>query len=62
MVTDRFVSRTIRLAYLSSELLAWLVSKQYQPGISPAVATITIYLPSASLTIATFGSEKQLKD
>ncbi|WP_395662008.1 hypothetical protein [Aestuariivirga sp.] len=58
-VKDRLVSRTIRLAYLSPELL---VSKQYQPSISQTVATIIIYLPSASLTIATFGSDKQLKD
>jgi len=58
-VTDHFVSRTIRLAHLSPELL---VSKQYQPSISPAVINHITYLPSAIQTIATFGSDKQLKD
>ena len=46
-VTERFVSRTMRLAFLSPEVLERLVVKQEPPAISVAELIDTIYLPWA---------------
>ena len=44
-VTDRFVSRTMRLAYLSPEVLERLAVKQEPPAISVAALIDATYLP-----------------
>lgn len=46
-VTDRFISRTMRLAYLSPEVLERLVVKQEPPAISVAELIDATYLPWA---------------
>jgi hypothetical protein len=46
-VIDRFVSRTMRLAYLSPEVLQRLVVKQEPPAISVAELIDATYLPWA---------------
>jgi hypothetical protein len=46
-VTDRFVSRTMRLAHLSPEVLARLVVRQEPPAISVAELINATYLPWA---------------
>lgn len=46
-VTDRFVSRTMRLAYLSPEVLERLVVKREPPAISMAELIDSTYLPWA---------------
>ena len=47
-VTDRFVSRTMRLAYLSPEMLERLAVKQEPPAISVAALIDATYLPWAN--------------
>ena len=47
-VTDRFVSRTMRLAYLSPEVLERLAVKQEPPAISVAALIDATYLPWAN--------------
>lgn len=44
-VTDRFVSRTMRLAYLSPEVLERLVVQREPPSITLAELIDTTYLP-----------------
>jgi hypothetical protein len=44
-VTDRFVSRTMRLAYLSPEVLERLLVRQEPPAISVAELIDVTYLP-----------------
>lgn len=44
-VTDRFVSRTMRLAYLSSDLLERLVVRSEPPAISLVEIIDATYLP-----------------
>jgi hypothetical protein len=44
-VTDRFVSRTMRLAYLSPEVLERLVVRREPPAISLAELIDATYLP-----------------
>ena len=46
-VTDRFVSRTMRLAFLSPEVLERLVVRQNPPTISVAELIDATYLPWA---------------
>ena len=46
-VTDRFVSRTMRLAYLSPEVLERLVVRREPPAISVAELIDATYLPWA---------------
>ena len=57
-VTDRFVSRTMRLAYLSPEVLERLAVKQEPIAISLAELIDATYLPWARQTRAAFGSDK----
>jgi hypothetical protein len=47
-VTDRFVSRTMRLAYLSPEVLERLVVRREPPAISLAELIDATYLPWAT--------------
>jgi len=47
-VTDRFVSRTMRLAYLSPEVLERLAVKQEPPAVSVAALIDATYLPWAN--------------
>lgn len=44
-VTDRFVSRTMRLAYLSPEVLEYLLVRRQLPGVSGNEMVATSYLP-----------------
>lgn len=44
-VTDRFVSRTMRLAYLSPEVLERLVARQEPPSVSVNQLIGATYLP-----------------
>jgi hypothetical protein len=46
-VTDRFVSRTMRLAFLAPEVLERHVVKQEPPALSVAELIDTTYLPWA---------------
>lgn len=46
-VTERFVSRTVRLAYLSPEVLERLVTRRERPAISIMELIVTTYLPWA---------------
>lgn len=46
-VTERFVSRTVRLAYLSPEVLERLVTRRERPAISIMELIVTTYLPRA---------------
>ncbi len=57
-VTDRFVSRTMRLAYLSPEVLERLLIGREPPAISVAALIDTTYLPWAGQAKAAFGSDK----
>ena len=54
-VTDRFVSRTMRLAYLSPDVLERLVLRQDPPAISLLELIDTTYLPWAKQTTRVFG-------
>lgn len=54
-VTDRFVSRTMRLAYLSPEVLERLVVKQQPPAISVVELIDATYLPWATQPERVFG-------
>jgi hypothetical protein len=53
-VTDRFVSRTMRLAYLSPEVLERLVVRREPPAISLAELIDATYLPWARQTKLVF--------
>jgi hypothetical protein len=57
-VTDRFVSRIMRLAYLAPDVLERLVIKREPPAISLAELIDATYLPWAGQTKAAFGSDK----
>jgi hypothetical protein len=46
-VTDRFVSRTMRLSYLSPDVIGMLVVRQQPPAISVAELIDATYLPWA---------------
>ena len=54
-VTDRFVSRTMRLAYLSPEVLERLVLRREPPTISLVELIDTTYLPWHNQAAMTFG-------
>jgi hypothetical protein len=54
-VTDRFVSRTMRLAYLSPEVLERLAVGQVPPAISVAKLIDTTYPPWARQAEQVFG-------
>jgi hypothetical protein len=53
-VTDRFVSRTMRLAYLAPDVLERLVVKREPPAISLAELSDATYLPWARQAAAVF--------
>ena len=59
-VTDRFVSRTMRLAYLSPEVLERLVVRREPPAISLVELIDTTYLPWARQMDQIFGLQNQL--
>jgi hypothetical protein len=61
-VTDRFVSRTMRLAYLSPEVLERLVVRREPPAISVAELIDATYLPWARQTATTLGPKKKSTD
>jgi hypothetical protein len=61
-VTDRFVSRTMRLAYLSPEVLERLVLRREPPAVSLVELIDTTYLPWENQTKATFCLDKQRTD
>jgi hypothetical protein len=61
-VTDRFVSRTMRLAYLSPEVLERLVVRREPPAISVAELIDATYLPWARQTATTLGPKKKSSD
>jgi hypothetical protein len=54
-VTDRFISRTMRLAYLSPEVLERLVVRREPPAISVAELIDATYLPWARQADRAFG-------
>jgi hypothetical protein len=54
-VTERFVSRTMRLAYLSPEVLERLVVRREPPAISLVELIDTTYLPWARQAEQVFG-------
>lgn len=54
-VTDRFVSRTMTLAYLSPDVLEWLVLRREPPTISLVEIIVTTYLPWARQSARLFG-------
>lgn len=54
-VTDRFVSRTMRLAYLSPEVLERLVVKREPLSITLAELIDTTYLPWVKQVASVFG-------
>ena len=54
-VTDRFVSRTMRLAYLSPEVLERLVLQREPPAISVLELIEATYLPWARQAERAFG-------
>lgn len=54
-VTDRFVSRTMRLAYLSPEVLERLVVRREPPAISLVELIDETYLPWARQSEQVFG-------
>jgi hypothetical protein len=55
-VTDRFVSRTMRLAYLSQEVLERLVVRREPPGTSVAELIDATYLTWAQQELSVFSS------
>lgn len=57
-VTDRFVSRTMRLAYLSPEVLERLVVKREPPAVSWNDLVGSTYLPWAKQTEDTLDGER----
>ena len=61
-VTDRFISRTMRLAYLSPEVLERLAVKQEPPAISVAALIDATYLPWVQQAAAVFRSGAALVD
>ena len=54
-VTDRFVSRTMRLAYLSPDVLERLVLRRDPPAVSLVELIDTTYLPWARQAERVFG-------
>jgi hypothetical protein len=58
-VTERFVSRTMRLAYLSPEVLERLVLRREPPAISVLDLIEAPYLPWAKQAAAVFGLGKE---
>jgi hypothetical protein len=54
-LTDRFVSRTMRLAYLSPDVLERLVIRREPPAISLVELIDTTYLPWAKQAEQVFG-------
>jgi hypothetical protein len=56
-VTDRFVSRTMRLAFLSPEVLERLVVRQEPPATSLAELIDATYLPWATQAERVFANE-----
>lgn len=54
-VTDRFVSRTMRLAYLSPDVLERLVLRQEPPAASVIELIVATYLPWARQAERVFG-------
>jgi hypothetical protein len=61
-VTDRFVSRTMRLAYLSPEVLERLVIRREPPAMSVLELIEATYLPWAKQAAAVFGLGKEPRD
>ena len=61
-VTDRFVSRTMRLSYLSPEVLDRLVVRQEPPAISLAELIDATYLPWARQPAVIFSSQSCIAD
>ena len=57
-VTDRFVSRTMRLAYLSPEVLERLVVRREPPAISVAELNDATYLPWSGQMDRVFGDRQ----
>jgi hypothetical protein len=57
-VTDRFVSRTMRLAYLSPEVLERLVVGEEPPAVSCNDLVSATYLPWAKQTEVTLDGER----
>ena len=57
-VTERFVSRTMRLAFLSTEVLERLVVKQEPPALSLAELIDATYLPWACQAEPILGVER----
>lgn len=55
-VTDRFVSRMIRLAYLSPAVLEMLVSMRHSPAVSIKELCAAADLPWSEQTAAVFGN------
>jgi len=55
-VTDRFVSRTMRLAYLSPDVLERLVLQREPPGTSVAELIDATYLTWAQQELSVFSS------
>ncbi len=58
-VTDRFVSLTMRLAYLSPDVLKRLVIRREPPAISVLELIEATYLPWAGQAAAVFGLGKE---
>lgn len=59
-VSDRFVSRTMRLAYLSPDVLERLVLRREPPAISLVELIDTTYLPWARQTMETFVTNRDI--
>ena len=59
-VSDRFVSRTMRLAYLSPDVLERLVLRREPPAISLVELIDTTYLPWARQTMETFATKREI--
>ena len=59
-VSDRFVSRTMRLAYLSPDVLERLVLRREPPAISLVDLIDTTYLPGARQTLETFATNREI--
>ena len=59
-VSDRFVSRTMRLAYLSPDVLERLVLRREPPAISLVELIDTTYLPWARQTMETFATNREI--
>ena len=59
-VSDRFVSRTMRLAYLSPDVLERLVLRREPPAISLVELIDTTYLPWARQTMETVVTNRDI--